>query len=269
MPNKNTKDMLGMGELYESTIGNLTTDAIGDATITSDTGPDEADGFDSHVPEMTNEKDVELKNQKKSEKLAKESINTFNTNAMNNKTTDTDNIFDKLYQSLMESEDLPTMDDDPFGSDDSGDELSMGDEGGDTITLELERDVAEKLHKAIGELLDVGDDTELEELPGEGDDDPFASGGEDDPFQDAIEVVADPKPLPETNLKSGNNSSMDNKPKAAGYHGKGGKATSGKIPEVVADPKNLPETNHKSGNNSKHASDKVHSPGTNQGELIK
>ena len=51
--------------------------------------------------------------------------------------------------------------------------------------------------------------------------------------------------------------------------GKGGKATSGKIPEVVADPKNLPETNHKSGNNSKPASDKVHSPGTNQGELIK
>jgi len=267
MANKNTQDMIGLMETYSTAVGTQQTELEGDSTLIAGTGPEAAEGFESEVPELEKEKDLDVKNVKKTEKLAKENINTLNTTAMNNKN---DNIFDKLYQSLMESDDLPSMDEDPFGSDevDTGDDLGLGDDDGDKISVELDRDVAEKLHQALGELLDIGDDSELEDLDSGEESDPFGTDN-GNPFEDSIEVVADPKPLPDSNLKSGNNSNKQNKPKASGYSGKGSKATSGKIPDVVADPKDLPETNLKSGNNSNMGSNKVQSPGTNPGEFIK
>jgi hypothetical protein len=271
MANKNTKDIVALMETYSTAVGKQIVeleDEHGkiDSLLTTDTGPEGADGFEHNTPELTKEDDVDIKNTKKPEKLAKEDINTSIT-AMNDKN---DNIFDKLYNTLMESDDLPSMDEDPFGGDEveTGDDLGL-DDGGDKISIELDKDVAEKLHQALGDLLDVGDDSELEDLDGEADSDPFGGNDGDNPFEDSIEVVADPKPLADSNLKSGNNSNKQNKVKAAGYSGKGGKASSGKIPDVVADPKDLPETNLKSGNNSNMGSNKVQSPGTNQGELIK
>lgn len=265
MANKNTKDMMALMETYTTSVGNLDQDAFGDGHVTHDTGPEAAEGFESEIPEMQKETDSDIKNLEKTEKLAKENINTLNTTAMNDKN---ENIFDKLYQSLMEGDELPSMDEDPFASDEleTGDEMGL-DDGGDKISIELDRDVAEKLHQAIGDLLAIDGDSELEDLDGESEDDPF--GSEQSPFEDSIEVVADPKPLADSNLKSGNNSNKQNKVKAAGYHGKGGKGASGKIPDVEADPKELADTNLKSGNNSNMGSNKVQSPGTNQGEFLK
>ena len=271
MANKNTKDMMALMETYSTAVGKQIEeleDEHGkiDSLMTDDSGPSAADGFESNIPEMSKEDDADIKKTKKPEKLAKENINTSIT-AMNNKE---ENIFDKLYNTLMESEDLPSMDENPFGGDDeveTGDDLGL-DDGGDTISIELDKDVAEKLHQALGELLDVSDDSELEDLDGEQDDDPFG-GEQSSPFEDSIEVVADPKPLADSNLKSGNNSNKQNKVKASGYSGKGSKASSGKIPDVVADPKPLADTNLKSGNNSSMGSNKVSSPGTNPGEFIK
>lgn len=266
MANKNTKDMMALMETYSTSVGNLNADSFGDGTVTDDTGPEAAEGFEKETPEMLKEPDSDVKNQEKTEKLAKENINTLNTTTMNDKN---ENIFDKLYQSLMEGDELPSMDEDPFGSEgeDVGDDLGL-DDGGDKISIELDRDVAEKLHQALGDLLSIDGDSELEDLDGEDESDPFG-GGSDSPFEDSIQVVAEPQNLPDSNLKSGNNSNKQNKVKAAGYSGKGGKATTGKIPDVVADPKDLPETNLKSGNNSSMGSNKVQSPGTNQGEFIK
>jgi len=270
MANKNTKDMMALMETYSTAVGKQLEeleDEHGkiDSLINKDNGPDAAENFESNVPEMEKEDDVDIKNTKKTEKLAKENINTSIT-AMNKQD---ENIFDKLYNTLMESEDLPSMDENPFGGDEveTGDDLGL-DDGGDTISIELDKDVAEKLHQALGDLLDVSDDSELEDLDSDQDDDPFGGEGSS-PFEDSIEVVADPKPLGDSNLKSGNNSNKQNKVKASGYSGKGSKATSGKIPDVVADPKPLADTNLKSGNNASMGSNKVSSPGTNPGEFIK
>jgi hypothetical protein len=269
MPLKSKKDILGLLEAYKDIEIETPTEFEGESGFAPDRGPEAAEGLELELPELEKEKDVDdEKNKRKTGKLAKENINTF-TNDFNMKNNN-DNIFDKLYQSLMENEDLPSMDEDPFASDDeidTGDDLGLGDEG-DTLTVELPREVAEKLHEALGALLDVDPDSEIEDLDSDNGD----AFGDDDggnPFEDSIEVVADPKPLADTNLKSGNNSNKNNKVKASGYSGKGSKATSGKIPDVVADPKDLPDTNLKSGNNSNMGSNKVQSPGTNQGELIK
>ena len=210
------------------------------------------------------------KNTKKQKNLAKENINTSNNNlTMNDKS---DNGFDKLYQSLMEADELPTMDDDMFGDEPSEEPEGFGNEeegGAETVTLDLPKDLAEQLHQALMDQLEPSGDEELEDLDS-GDDleDPFASGG-DSPLEDSIQVVAEPQSLADSKMKSGNNSSMDNKPATSGY-GKsdGGKASGGDIPEPQGDPSELKDTSMKKGNNSS-MDNKVNAPGYNTGEYIK
>jgi hypothetical protein len=270
MPLKSEKEIVELEEAYDQVTYKTPNEFEGDTQLVSDTGPEAAEGFDAAVPEYEKEKDKDTEeNAEKTENLVQDNINTFNKHSIMN---NPDNIFDKLYNTLMESDDLPAMDEDPFAAD-AGDDFGGDDFGGeedsDKITIDLPRDVAEQLHQALGDLLDVDPESELEDLDSDDDSDPF---GDDDsePFQDSIEVVADPKPLADSNLKSGNNSNKANKPKTSGYgKGGGGKAGSGKIPETQADPKDLPDTNLKSGNNSNMGSNKVQASGYGQGELIK
>lgn len=268
MPLKSEKEIAELEEAYESVVHQIPEDLEGDSDLISNTGPEAAEGFESSVPEYEKEKDEDTEeNKEKPEKLVKDSINTFNNNHNMNKEN---NIFDKLYQQLMESDDLPPMDEDPF-SDEAGEELGGDEFGGegdsDTITVDLPRDVAEKLHEVLGSLLDVDPESEIEDLDDLSDDeeDPF---GNDSPFEDSIEIQADPKELPDSNLKTGNNSNKQNKLKASGYHGRGGKAQSGKVPEPQADPKELADSNLKSGNNS-NKNNKVSASGYASGDLIK
>ncbi|MDC3298450.1 hypothetical protein OAU81_00100 [bacterium] len=228
-----------------------------------DTGPKAAEGadLDNEELELTSQNDIFSKNTKN---LNRENINISKSQTMN---TDKDNIFDKLYSSIMESDDFPPMDDAPFGDDDGGfDDPMGGDElGGEEVTVTLDRELAQKLYDAIGEMLEPGDDAELEDLDNEEGDDEMG----DNPFEDSVQVQAEPSNLPDSNLKSGNNSNKQNKVKASGYHGKGGKASGGKIPEQQGDPKELPDSAMKSGNNSNMGSNKVNASGYNQGDLVK
>lgn len=239
----------------------------GDTSLKSNGGPEEAEGFESELPEYEKHPD-ENKKPKNLEKLAKEDINIsiLKTPTMN---TEKENIFDKLYDSIMESDDFPPADDqnpfdDGLGDDEGGDEFG----GEEEVTVTLDKELAQKLYDALGEMLEPGDDAELEDLDGEDEFGDEESGGMN-PFEDSVEVQAEPKNLPDTNLKSGNNSNKQNKVKASGYHGKGGKAQSGKVPEPQGDPKELPDSAMKSGNNSNMASNKVTAAGYNSGELIK
>jgi len=115
------------------------------------------------------------KEDKKSKKTAKESINNSNKgNIMSeNKST-----FDELYESVMsEDEDfelgLPTEDET-----DGIDELELGDDEGDgSISITLDKDVAEKLHDVLMAAIggeDEGDD-ELGDEP-----DPLEAGYHED-----------------------------------------------------------------------------------------
>ena len=208
------------------------------------------------------------KNTDKLKNLSKENINTSNNNfTMNDKS---DNVFDKLYQSLMEADELPSMDDDMFGGDETEGEPESfgGDEGEDTVTLNLPKDLAEQLHQALMDQLEPSGDEELEDLDGEDDfEDPFASN--DNPLEDSIQVVAEPQALADSKMKSGNNSSMDNKPATSGY-GKsdGKKANGGDIPEPQGDPSELKDSSMKKGNNSS-MDNKPNASGYNTGEYIK
>ena len=245
MPLKSEKEIGELLEAYDQVTYKTPEQFEGETKLVANTGPEAAEGFEASTPEYEKEKDTDTKeNAEKSENLVQDNINTFNKHSIMN---NPDNIFDKLYNTLMESDDLPAMDEDPFASDDMGDDpFSSEDdsESGDTITVDLPREVAEQLHQALGDLLDVDPESEIEDLDGEDDAaDPFGDDATSEPFQDSIEVVADPKPLADSNLKSGNNSNKQNKLKASGYHGKGGKAAGGKIPETQADPKELPDTN--------------------------
>ena len=126
---------------------------------------------------------------KKSGKSVNEEINNFETMSDNNP----ENIFDKLYSTIMEG-------DDPFADLDTGlgdegedmgdDELGLDDElGGDEVTLSLPRDLAEKLHDALMSQLEGGDE--------EGEDDLGDDLGGDDDFEDEMlgdAVVSEPAP---------------------------------------------------------------------------
>lgn len=240
----------------------------GDTNLNADGGPEDAEGYESELPEYEKHPDTNKK-PKNLEKLAKENINIsiFKTPTMN---TDKENIFDKLYDSIMESDDFPPADDqNPFDDGLGGEDEGEDDFGGeDEVTVTLDKELAQKLYDALGDMLEPGDDTELEDLDG---DDGFGDEDEEgmNPFEDSVEVQAEPKNLPDSNLKSGNNSNKQNKVKASGYHGKGGKASGGKIPEQQGDPKELPDSAMKSGNNSNMGSNKVNASGYNSGDLIK
>jgi len=208
------------------------------------------------------------KNTEKTKNITKENINTSNNNfTMNNKS---DNVFDRLYQSLMEADELPSMDDDIFGGDQPGDEpegFGGDNEGEDTVTLNLPKDLAEQLHQALMDQLEPSGDEELEDLDGDAmDDDPFA---DDSPLEDSIQVVAEPQALADSKMKSGNNSSMDNKPTTSGYGKSGsGKASNGNIPEPKGDPTELKDSSLKKGNNSS-MDNKVNASGYSTGEYYK
>ena len=73
--------------------------------------------------------------------------------------------FDKLFEDVM-GDDLPMdMGMDMGGGEELGGDDHGGDDlNGDTVTLELDRETAEKLHSLLGELLDGGDVEDIEDI---------------------------------------------------------------------------------------------------------
>mgnify|MGYP003635587965 CR=1 FL=1 len=123
--------------------------------------------------EMSQSSDNEKKNKKVVKKESKQ-INNSTMKEKHNKSS-----FDRLFEDVMGDEGFSNFDDD--GSDESlgggdevgGDEFGGGGEGEDVVTLELPRDLASQLHQALmdqlgdGEEDDLGDDLDVEDLPGE------------------------------------------------------------------------------------------------------
>lgn len=146
-----------------------------------DSGPNGVEGVNEPIDHQDQEgisNDNISQNKEKAEKK-EENLNERN---INNSTMSKPNIFDKLYATIMEAEDL---DDENFelggmGDEESDlDELGVEDEGGELgeeITLSLPRDLAEKLHEALMSQLEGGDDLG-DDLGGEEDDLDF--GGDD------------------------------------------------------------------------------------------
>ena len=180
--------------------------------------PEDADKDNAYYMKKISERLKE--SDKKPGKSVNEEINNFETMSKNNP----DNIFDKLYSTIMEGDD-PFADLDaglPEDGEDLGDE-ELGLDDGDEVTLSLPRDLAEQLLDALnGQLggeddLDGGDDLEGEE------------GYDDEMLGDA--VVSEPAPKPigggdRQHKDAGNTGAGSNKVSSSKTNGPdGGKAS--------------------------------------------
>jgi len=189
-------------------------------------------------------------NREKSEKSVQEQIN--NSKIMSD---EPNNIFDKLYSTIMEGDDpfgdLNGMDDGLEGDDlDSDEELDLG---GDEVTLNLPRDLAEQLCDALKEQLggEEGDDS-MDEL---GLDD-----GEDEMLGDSVVSQPDPSAAPDGVSKL---TGTNNKTDGSGYSADSGSADGGNIKEDPT-PKETGKGNFESGSHEMAAKkdNKVSNPKT-------
>jgi hypothetical protein len=198
-------------------------------------------------------------NRKKHGKIAREQIN--NSELMSD---EPNNIFDKLYSTIMEGEN-PFADLDDMGADDGleGDDMGGDDEldlGGDEITLNLPRDVAQQLCDMLMDQLGEGGE--------EADDNPFGDESEDDEMLgDSVVSQPEPKPLgghgDRQHKDAGNTGSGSNKVAGAAAPD-AGNAEHGKIDE---DPTPKPlgghgDRQHKDAGNTGSGSNKVNNPKT-------
>lgn len=247
-------------------------EALGDSEHAHDLKPEDnkADGVDENIakPEKADKDNAyymnkiseRLKeNDKKSGKIVEDEINTSRIMSDEPK-----NIFDKLYDTIMEGDD-PFADLDSMGGDELGGEEGLGDDeeldiGGDEVTLSLPRDMAEKLCDALKEKLGEGED--------EVDEDPFSDDGMDDEMLgDAVVSQPDPKPLgghgDRTHPAAGNTGSGGNKVKSTKTGSSdGGHADGGSIHEDP-DPKPLGghgDRDHPDAGNVASGSNKVNNP---------
>lgn len=240
-----TKDIKGLESLYGTIIENEDNkvwkkgdcpEALGDSEHAHDLKPEEpcstsdeecVTGGKPITPESNDDNDYYMnkiserlkENEKKSEKMVPEQIN--NSVIMSDEPK---NIFDKLYDTIMEGDDpfadLNGMDAGLEGDDVGGDEEL--DLGGDEVTLNLPRDMAEQLCDMLKDQL--GEDGEDED----GGDDFDMEGGEDEMLGDAVVSKPDPAPAPDgvSTLTASNN-----KTSGSGYTADGSSAEGGNVKE--------------------------------------
>ena len=205
-----TEKQLGMPILNEGELAGKTPDdtwptpdkkAEG-GTVWNQSGPEAAEGFEApknddlkkREDKTTGDEDAlpalptsNPQDRENGEKVVKKESNKINNSTMkeNNKYKSS---FDKLYEDVFNDEmDIETGDEGGF-EDEMGDDFG-DDEGGDTVTLELDRDVAEKLHGLLGDILGgEGDIDDIEDtLEGDG------LGDEEDTFPEShVELEAGP-----------------------------------------------------------------------------
>lgn len=216
--------------------------------------PEDADKDNAYYMKKISERLKE--NKKKPGKSVNEEINNFETMSKNNP----DNIFDKLYSTIMEGDD-PFADLDagiPDEGEDLGDE-ELGLDGGDEVTLSLPRDLAEQLMDALSGQLDGGE----EDMGDEGD----LEGGDD--FEDEMlgdAVVSEPAPKPlgghgdRQHKDAGNTGSGSNKVSSSKTNGPDGGKASGEASGDDPSPKPLGghgDRQHKDAGNTSSGSNKV------------
>lgn len=151
-----------------------------------DTCPTHTDGFNKNLVDtetldkpsvhaketMSQDTGKDKKDKKRVKKESKEINNSTMKEKNNNKSS-----FDRLFEDVMGDEGFSRFEEDDMDMDLGGDELGDdlgGDEGGDMVTLELPRDLAEQLHSHLMDVVgggedDLGDDLDVEDLPGEDD----------------------------------------------------------------------------------------------------
>lgn len=186
-----------LGHLYESKVVGDEQKLEQDTSALKGTGPAEADGVlaleidpknkkrkDSVYDEESFSNNVE-QNDEKDVKKERAEINNSTMRQNSNKSS-----FDKLFEDVMGDDDpmdMGGMDAEmaPGGDEELGDE----DLEGDVVTLELDREVAEKLHGLLGDILGDGEE-EIEDIEDLGDEDGF--GGEEELPESHVDLQSGP-----------------------------------------------------------------------------
>lgn len=196
------------------------------AFVHKDSGPAAAGGFNKNaIDPKTAKEDNHYSPQKFSSALEKTEAEDIN-NGMSK------SIFDKLYEDVMKDDALDLgIQAGPEGE--AGDTAGDTMEGGDEVTLTLPRDVAQKLHDMLMNVLGAeADDAGEEDIGGETDGEAEDAGTEDE-IQN-VEVAGEATAIEELPDSKGQTlTSKNNKVHAPGIkagHGKGG---DGKVTDKV------------------------------------
>jgi hypothetical protein len=180
------------------------------------------------------------------EKISSRDINKFNMSK---------SLFEKLFEDVMGEADvdLGTSASDEAASDESASDeaaLGIGGEGdSDEVMFTLDRATAEKLHAALGAILDGGEDFEGEG-EGEGGEEFGGAAGEEAGGAMGESISVEPGKKPE--------------PKGSTIKTSGGKAESGKL-DTQAEPKAL---GAKADTLQKHGAQKVHAKASSTGKSL-
>jgi len=225
-----TEQQLGMPILTESELAGKTPDdtwpgvekEMPKGKEWNQSGPEAAEGWeapqnDPKVEGNNKDDDDEQQNatsnpieRESTKKVVKKESNKINNSTMkeNNKHKSS---FDKLYEDVFNDEmDIDTEDE--FGGE--GEDFG-GEEGEDTITLELDRSVAEELHSKLGDLLGgEGDIDDIEDTVGG---DEFGEEDEDNPFPEShVELQAAPDSITKLATQNGGNNKVGGDANPAG-----------------------------------------------------
>ena len=172
------------------------------------------------------------KKKKKAVKSESKEINNSTMKENTNKTT-----FDRLFEDVMGDEGFQSFQEDEhdmgLGDDLGGDDLGGEEDlGGDKVTLELDREVAEQLHGMLGDVLgggedelDLGGDEDVEDLP------------EEEGVHPESHVELKPAPDSVSALAGHNNKAGGSEVQPAGGHAEGGAhgQTDGGAPKAQPD----------------------------------
>ena len=197
-----SKDIKDIEALYKTLLENADNkvwkdgdcpEALGDSPHAKGEEPtqDKAEGFTPAI-EPSDDKDNAYYMNKISERLKEnnQKLEKNGSSQINNSVTMSDksdnNIFNKLYSTIMEGED-PFEDLGGMEAElgDDGDLDIGGDEGGDEITLTLPRDVAQELCDMLKDQLGDGGDESDDEMDGMDSDEDF--------LEDAVKSEPEPK----------------------------------------------------------------------------
>jgi len=154
------------------------------AFVHKDSGPEAAEGFKKDIIDPKNKKLQKKENHYEPQKFSAALEKTETKNINNNMKS----IFDKLYEDVMKDDALDLgIQAGPEGEagDKAGLDLSGGSE--DTVTIKLDKDLAQKLHDALMEVLSTEGEAEGET---EGEDEGGSEGESEDNQEVAGESIA-------------------------------------------------------------------------------
>jgi len=233
-------------------------------------GPEAAEGFNKNIIDpKTAKKDNHYEPQKFSTTLEKTVPSNINNNMSKS-------IFDKLYEDVMKDDAIDLgISAGPEGE--AGDKPADIDAGGDEVTLTLSRDVAQKLHDLLSDVLgggeedageDEGSDEDQENVPAEDEQHKAEDKKEDKKDEDQEDVAGEATEIEELPDSKGHSlTAKNNKVPGKLSHVKGGKA-SGDATGSASDgkPVALPDSK---GHSLTGKNNKVNAPGYKAGDFFK